>query len=59
MEDFSIHLWRDVIQQSRLAEMASSDRKLSQKHENICRKSREQAKYLANIYEPYTFYGGR
>uniref|UniRef100_A0A2K2A4W9 Fatty acyl-CoA reductase n=1 Tax=Populus trichocarpa TaxID=3694 RepID=A0A2K2A4W9_POPTR len=59
MEDFFVHLWRDVIQQSRLAEMASSDRKLSQKHENICRKSLEQAKYLANIYEPYTFYGGR
>nr|TKR71468.1 Male sterility protein 2 [Populus alba] len=29
MEDFSVHLWRDVIQQSRIAEMASSDRKLS------------------------------
>ncbi|KAJ6923866.1 hypothetical protein NC652_017245 [Populus alba x Populus x berolinensis] len=59
MEDFSVHLWRDVIQQSRIAEMTSSDRKLSQKHENICRKSLEQAKYLATIYEPYTFYGGR
>jgi fatty acyl-CoA reductase len=59
MEDFSVHLWRDVIQQSQLAEMASSDRKLSQKHENICRKSLEQAKYLANIYKPYIFYGGR
>ncbi|KAG5252944.1 hypothetical protein OIU76_021219 [Salix suchowensis] len=59
MEEFSAHLWRYVIQRSRLAETASSDRKLSQKHENICRKSVEQAKYLANIYEPYTFYGGR
>ncbi|KAJ6425732.1 hypothetical protein OIU84_026332 [Salix udensis] len=59
MEEFSAHLWRYVIQRSRLAETASSDRKLSQKHENIRRKSVEQAKYLANIYEPYTFYGGR
>ena len=59
MEEFSAHLWRYVIQRSRLPETASSDRKLSQKHENICRKSVEQAKYLANIYEPYTFYGGR
>ncbi|CAK7342229.1 unnamed protein product [Dovyalis caffra] len=59
MEDYSAHLWRDVTERSRLAEMATSDRKLSQKHENICRKSVEQAKYLANIYEPYTFYGGR
>lgn len=59
MEDFSDHLWRDVIQRNGLAELASSDRKLSLKHEFICRKSVEQAKYLANIYEPYTFYGGR
>ncbi|KAF2289550.1 hypothetical protein GH714_037111 [Hevea brasiliensis] len=59
MEDFSDHLWKDVIQRNGLAELASSDRKLSLKHEFICRKSVEQAKYLANIYEPYTFYGGR
>ncbi|KAL9373841.1 hypothetical protein Peur_033461 [Populus x canadensis] len=59
MEEFSAHLWRYVTQRSRLAGMATSDRKLSQKHENICRKSVEQAKYLASIYEPYTFYGGR
>lgn len=59
MEDFSAHLWRDVIQRSGLTPMASSNGKLSQKHEYICRKSVEQAKYLASIYEPYTFYGGR
>lgn len=59
MEDFSAHLWRDVIQRSGLTAMASSDGKLSQKHEFICRKSVEQAQYLANIYEPYTFYCGR
>jgi fatty acyl-CoA reductase len=39
--------------------LASSKGKMSQKLENICKKSVEQAKYLAKIYEPYTFYGGR
>ncbi|CAI0402456.1 unnamed protein product [Linum tenue] len=59
MDDFSDHLWRDVIQRNGLTAITSSDGKLSQKHEFICRKSVEQVKYLANIYEPYTFYGGR
>ena len=59
MEDFSAHLWRDAIQRTRLTAMASWNGKLSQKLETICRKSVEQAEYLANIYEPYTFYGGR
>ncbi|KAF5474008.1 hypothetical protein F2P56_005950 [Juglans regia] len=59
MEEFSTHLWGDAIQRSGLTAMASSNGKLSQKLEFICRKSVEQAKYLANIYEPYTFYGGR
>ncbi|KAJ1423306.1 hypothetical protein SESBI_12517 [Sesbania bispinosa] len=58
-EEFSGHLWRDAIQKSGLTAMASSKGKMSQKLENICRKSVEQAKYLANIYEPYTFYSGR
>lgn len=59
MEDFSYHLWRDAIHRTGLADMANPNGKLSRKLENICRKSVEQAKYLANIYEPYTFYGGR
>ncbi|CAK9151894.1 unnamed protein product [Ilex paraguariensis] len=59
MEDFSSNLWRDAIHRSGLTAMATPNGKLSQKLENICRKSVEQAKYLANIYEPYTFYGGR
>jgi len=58
-EEFSGHLWKDAIQKSGLTAMASSNGKVSQKIENICRKSVEQAKYLAKIYEPYTFYGGR
>ncbi|TQD85719.1 hypothetical protein C1H46_028771 [Malus baccata] len=59
MEDFSAHIWRDALQRSGLTALSSSNGKLSQKLEMICRKSVEQAKYLAGIYEPYTFYGGR
>lgn len=59
MEDFSSHLWRDTIQRSGLTAVASHNGRLSRKLENMCRKLVEQAKYLANIYEPYTFYGGR
>ncbi|KAM5559115.1 fatty acyl-CoA reductase 2, chloroplastic [Rosa sericea] len=59
MEDFSAHIWRDATQRSGLTALASSNGKLSQKLETMCRKSVKQAKYLASIYEPYTFYGGR
>ncbi|XP_012485655.2 fatty acyl-CoA reductase 2, chloroplastic [Gossypium raimondii] len=59
MEDFSAHLWRDAMHRTGLPALASWSGKLSQKLEAVCRKSVEQAKYLANIYEPYTFYGGR
>ncbi|PHU22536.1 Fatty acyl-CoA reductase 2 [Capsicum chinense] len=59
MEDLSSHLWRDAINRSGLTDLTDPNGKLSRKLENICRKSVEQAKYLANIYEPYTFYGGR
>ncbi|XP_062109769.1 fatty acyl-CoA reductase 2, chloroplastic [Humulus lupulus] len=58
-EDFSEHLWRDTVQRNGLLSMASSNKILSRKLEIICRKSVEQAKHLANIYEPYTFYSGR
>ncbi|KAF7818914.1 fatty acyl-CoA reductase 2 [Senna tora] len=51
-QDFSAHLWTDTIQKT-------NHNSMSQKLEALCRKSVEQAKYLANIYEPYTFYGGR
>lgn len=59
MEDFSTHLWRDAAERIGVTAMGSVNEKLSQKLEIICRKSVEQAKYLASIYEPYTFYGGR
>ncbi|KAL8136269.1 hypothetical protein AgCh_010747 [Apium graveolens] len=59
MEDFSSHLWRDAIHRTGLADLPNPNGKYSRKLEYICRKSVEQAKYLANIYAPYTFYGGR
>ncbi|KAJ0088353.1 hypothetical protein Patl1_32894 [Pistacia atlantica] len=59
MEDFSTHLWRDAGKRCGLTAMAAMNEKRSKKLEIICKKSVEQAKYLASIYEPYTFYGGR
>ncbi|KAI3475000.1 hypothetical protein Pfo_030312 [Paulownia fortunei] len=59
MEDFSTNLWRHAINQAVLGALANLDGKLSQKLEIICRKSVEQAKYIGNIYEPYTLYDGR
>ncbi|XP_076910498.1 fatty acyl-CoA reductase 2, chloroplastic-like [Bidens hawaiensis] len=60
MEEFSAHIWKDAMNRTGLASSASTNNgKLTLKLENICKKSVEQAKYLANIYEPYTFYGGR
>ncbi|XP_010248281.1 PREDICTED: fatty acyl-CoA reductase 2-like, partial [Nelumbo nucifera] len=56
MDDFSSHLQTDVIQRSR--EVVSNG-KLSKKDEYLFQKLTDQAKHLANIYEPYTFYGGR
>lgn len=59
MDDFSSHLWKDALQRLGLMAMAGSKGKMSHKLENICHKAVEQAKYLASIYEPYTFYSGR
>ncbi|XP_020585176.1 fatty acyl-CoA reductase 2-like [Phalaenopsis equestris] len=44
---------------SNLMQQMSLHEKVSKKFQNICMKIVDQAKYLANIYEPYTFYGGR
>lgn len=55
IEDFSSHLWRDAILRSGLSAMPSQTGKLLRKLE----KTVKQAKYLAYIYQPYTFYGGR
>ncbi|KAD3337127.1 hypothetical protein R6Q59_027791 [Mikania micrantha] len=60
MEEFSAHIWKDAVNKSQsIASPSTNKDKLSLKIENICKKSVEQAKYLASIYEPYTFYGGR
>ncbi|KAL6536456.1 Fatty acyl-CoA reductase 2 [Orobanche gracilis] len=59
MDDFSSHLWRHAINRTGLGALANLDGRLSQKLKTICRKSVEQAKYLASIYKSYTFYGGR
>lgn len=57
MGDLSSHLWH----KSRHPEAMMAHRTISnnKKLESICRKSMEQVKYLAKLYEPYTFYGGR
>ncbi|KAF5207251.1 Fatty acyl-coa reductase [Thalictrum thalictroides] len=62
IDDFSSHMLTDTIQRLGRGSSASHE-ELSKRHEVVRRKSVEksveQAKYLANIYEPYTFYGGR
>ncbi|KAK3020337.1 hypothetical protein RJ639_045321, partial [Escallonia herrerae] len=59
VDDFSSHVWRDAVHRIGLTSTANPNGKLSRKRENMCGKFVEQAKYLANLYEPYTFYGGR
>lgn len=57
MEDFSSNLRRHAINRAALANL---DQKfMSLKLETRSRKILEQVKRLANIYEPYAFYGGR
>ncbi|KAI3417727.1 Fatty acyl-CoA reductase, partial [Psidium guajava] len=57
-DEFSAYLSEDASQRSGLRAMTSNT-KLAKKLEIVCRRSVEQAKKLANIYEPYTFYHGR
>lgn len=59
MEEFSDHLWDDATNKIGLKTVASFNRKLSKKIESIFKKRIEKAKYLAEIYKPYTFYCGR
>ncbi|XP_038972039.1 fatty acyl-CoA reductase 2, chloroplastic-like [Phoenix dactylifera] len=59
MNEFSSYVWMDASQRSGRVTAAISHEKLSKRLQNKCMRSVEQAKYLANIYEPYTFYGGR
>ncbi|KAG0465770.1 hypothetical protein HPP92_019934 [Vanilla planifolia] len=50
---FYTHVESNVMQQM------SSNEKRSQQLNKICTMLVEQAKHLANLYEPYTFYSGR
>jgi len=59
MDDFSSHIWRETVRHISSSMMPSPNGKHSRKIENICRKAVEQAKHLASVYEPYSFYGGR
>lgn len=54
MDEFSSH----VLAEARAA-MAAAPHKFSQSLHKISKKAIDQAKYLANIYAPYTFYAGR
>lgn len=55
IDDFSAHLWRDAARRCGLTPNGNISKKL----EVICRKTVEQLKYLAHIYQPYTFFNGR
>ncbi|KAG0448444.1 hypothetical protein HPP92_027833 [Vanilla planifolia] len=45
--------------ESNVMQQMSSHEKMSQQLNKICTMLVEQAKHLANLYEPYTFYSGR
>ncbi|KAJ0982272.1 hypothetical protein J5N97_010527 [Dioscorea zingiberensis] len=57
MDDFSSYILEDAV--SRTGQELVPHEKLSQRLKSLCMKSVEQAKYLASIYKPYTFYSGR
>ncbi|KAJ4979794.1 hypothetical protein NE237_010574 [Protea cynaroides] len=59
MNDFSNYLRGEAIQRSKQVVAAAYSEKLSRKLETASKKSMEQVKYLANLYESYTFYRGR
>ncbi|KAK9671306.1 hypothetical protein RND81_12G020700 [Saponaria officinalis] len=59
MDDFSSHLWRETKSHLSSFRPPSPNGKHSRTVESFCRKAVEQAKHLASIYEPYSFYGGR
>ncbi|KAH9326773.1 hypothetical protein KI387_006951, partial [Taxus chinensis] len=56
LEDFSTNMWSHI--SNVLPIKGSNGSSRLEKHKRICAKSIEQAKYLANIYKPYTFYQG-
>ncbi|KAL8041638.1 hypothetical protein ABFX02_10G177600 [Erythranthe guttata] len=58
-EDFSAYLSRHTKNRTGLGNLSKTDEKLSRKLDIICKKLVEQANYLADVYGPCTFYGGR
>lgn len=58
MDDFSSHV-RNRAFDMPLNNGRNSSMKMSEKRKSIWLKAIEQAEYLANIYQPYTFYQGR
>ncbi|GLT59726.1 hypothetical protein SLA2020_325290 [Shorea laevis] len=59
MEELSTHVRRAAIDQSGQAILTSCNQKLSNKFEINRRKSIDEARYFASLYEPYAFYRGR
>lgn len=61
IDDFTSQTWSHV--STEVLNMGSNGSArpsmMSEKYKRICAKSIEQAKYLATIYKPYTFYKGR
>lgn len=57
MNEFSSHVLEDAI--NRVATIPKLNEKLSERLKIIYMKVVEQAKYLATIYQSYTFYNGR
>ncbi|KAJ3673830.1 hypothetical protein LUZ60_005822 [Juncus effusus] len=59
MSEFSDFISKDAIEKSEKMGGGFANEKIYERLKAMCMKSVEQAKYLASIYEPYTFYGGR
>ncbi|KAL9237873.1 hypothetical protein vseg_012370 [Gypsophila vaccaria] len=59
MDDFSSRICREIISHISSSRMPSPNGIHSSTIDKFCRKAVEQAKHLASVYEPYSFYGGR
>jgi alcohol-forming fatty acyl-CoA reductase len=59
MSEFSDFILTDAMEKSAKIAGSVPNERVSDRLKSLCMKLVEQAKYLASIYEPYTFYGGR
>lgn len=59
MSEFSDFILTDAMEKSAKIAGSVSNERVSNRLKALCMKLVDQAKYLATIYEPYTFYGGR